>query len=57
LSKVRGDGEGMEWKFGTSRCNLLYIGWIHKILLYSTENYIQYPGINYNGKKNMKKNV
>ena len=26
------------------------------VLLYSTENYIQYPVINYNG-KNMKKNV
>ena len=28
------------------------IEWINsKVLLYSTENYIQYPGINHNGKE------
>ena len=36
-------------------CKLLYTGWINKVLLYSTENYIQYPKINHNGKKNVKK--
>ena len=41
----------MEWKFGLSRCRLLYIGWINKFLLYSTEHYIQYPMINDNGKE------
>ena len=48
----RGEGvEGrMEWEFGVSRCKLLYIGWINKDLLYSTESYIQYPMINDNGK-------
>ena len=31
---------------------ILYIGWINnKVLLYSTENYIQYPVINHNGKE------
>ena len=44
--------EGMEWEVGVSRCNLLYMEWINnKVLLYSTENYIQYPMINHNGKE------
>ena len=30
----------MDWEFGFSRCKLLYIELINKILLYSTENYI-----------------
>ena len=29
----------------------------NKVLLYSTENYIQYPMINHNGKEYFKKNV
>ena len=42
----------MDWEFGISRCKLLYIEWItNKVLLYSTENYIQYPVINHNGKE------
>ena len=41
---------GMDWEFVISRCKLLYIEWINnKVLLYSTENYIQYPVINRNG--------
>ena len=39
--------EGCSGRF--SRCKLLYIEWINKVLLYSTENYIQYPMINHNG--------
>ena len=31
---------GMEWEVGVSRCKLLCIGWINKVLLYSTGNYI-----------------
>ena len=47
----------MEWEFGVSRCELLYAEWINnKVLLYSTDNYIQYPVINHNGKE-IKKNV
>ena len=43
---------GKDWEFGISRCRLLYIGWItNKDLLYNTENYIQYPVINHNGKE------
>ena len=44
--------EGMDWEFGVSRCKLLYREWINnKVLLYSTENCIQYPVINHNGKE------
>ena len=47
-----GDGEGMEWEFGISRCKLLYTEWINnKVLLYSARNSIQYPVINHNGKE------
>ena len=43
---------GMEREVGVSRCKLLYIEWINnKVLLYSTETYIQYPMINHNGKE------
>ena len=41
----------MDWEFGISRCKPLYREWINnKVLLYSTGNCIQYPGINRNGK-------
>ena len=46
-----GDGGGMDWEFGISRCKLVYIEWINnKVLLYSTGKYIQYPMINHTGK-------
>ena len=38
-----------DWEFGISRYKLLYIEWIsNKFLMYSTENYIQYPVISHN---------
>ena len=41
-----GAGRGMDWEFGISVCQLLYIEWIKtKAFLYSTGKYIQY---NYN---------
>ena len=47
---------GMYWEFGVSRCKLLHIEWINnKILLYSTENYIQCRMIKHNGKEYIKK--
>ena len=49
LKMMRG-GEGMDWEFRISRCKLVCIEWINKILLYSTGNYIQYPMINHSGK-------
>ena len=43
---------GKDWEFGISRCKLLYTGWTNnRVLLYSTGNYIQSPGINHNGKE------
>ena len=42
----QGEGAGgeREWEAGVYRCQLLYLEWINnKVLLYSTENYIQYP--------------
>ena len=48
----RGDRVGGWDVSGSSRCKLLYIEWINnKVLLYSTENYIQYSMINHNGKE------
>ena len=42
----------MEWEVGVSRCKLLYKEWTNnKVLLYSAENYIQYPMINHKGKE------
>ena len=47
----------MDWEFGVSRCELLYIEWINKVLLYSTGNYSQYPVIHHNGKEYEKEYV
>ena len=52
VAKGERDGRGMDWEFRISRCKLLYTEWINnKVLLYSTENYIQYLVINNNGKE------
>ena len=52
LPKRSGCGGVLDWEFGISRCKLLYIGCLNnKVLLYSTGNYIQYPGINCNRKE------
>ena len=51
-------GGGMEQEVGVSRCKLLYIEQINnQTLLYNTENYIQYPMIDHNGKEYLKKNM
>ena len=55
VAKGSGKGRGVNWEFGVSRCQLLHLEWINnKVLLYSTENYIQSPGINHNGKEDKK---
>ena len=46
---------GMDKEFGISRCKLLYTEWINKVPPYSTGNYIQYPIISHNGKKDRNK--
>ena len=51
VAKGKGGGGRMDWEHGISRCKLLYIRWINKVLLYSTGKYIQYPVINHNGKE------
>ena len=51
VAKGRGGG-GTDREFGMSKCKPVYIDWIsNKVLPYSTGNYIQYPGINHNGKE------
>ena len=50
-------GGGMDRKSGVSRCKLLYTEWMNKALLYSTGTYIQYPGINHNGKEYKKEYI
>ena len=45
-------GKGVEWEVGARRYKLSYMEWINnKVLLYSIENYIQYPMLNHNGKE------
>ena len=51
VTKRKGDEKGKDWEFEVSGCKLLYVGWINKVLLYSTGNYIQYLVINHNGKE------
>ena len=47
----QGEGNGMDWKFGVSRCKLLCLERIDKeVLLYSTGNYIQSLGIDHDGR-------
>ena len=41
VAKREGYGGRMDWEFGVSRCKLLYIKWISKILLYSTVQFSQ----------------
>ena len=46
----------MDLGAGVSGRNLLYIGWINKVLLWSTGSCIQYSVINHM-EKNMKENM
>ena len=56
VAKSEGAGEGMECEVGVTRCKLLHMeGIYNKVLLYSTENYIQCPMINHNRKEYIKK--
>ena len=44
-------GEGKTGSLGVSRCKLLHLDWIdNEVLLYSTGNYIQSPGIDHDEK-------
>ena len=44
-------GARVDWVFEISRCKLLHIEWVNKVLLYNTRNCIQYPVINHNRKE------
>ena len=59
LVVAKGEGrEWMEWEFGVSRCKLLHLECIsNEVLLYSTGNYIQSLGVEYDGKEYEKKNM
>ena len=45
----------MELEAGINSCQLLYIEWTNKALLYSKGNCIQYPMIKRNGKEFLKR--
>ena len=45
-----GGGGGMHWEFGISRCKILYIEWINKVLLCRTGNFIHHPVISHSKK-------
>ena len=56
MPRGRGFGGGLERETVVSRCKLEYMERINnKVLLYSTENYIQYSMINQNGKEYLKR--
>ena len=57
VAKGEGVGRRMEREIGASRCKLLYMEGINKVLFYSTENYNQCLMINYNGKEYFLKRV
>ena len=43
-------GSGMDGEFGVRRCKLFHLEWIsNEVLLYSTGNYSQSPGIEHDG--------
>ena len=44
---IQGEAE----RFEISECKLVYIGWINKVLLYSTGNRVHYPEIKRNEKE------
>ena len=50
IAKGERVGGGMVWDVGVSIYKGLYMEWINKVILYSTENYVQYPMMNHNGK-------
>ena len=52
-----GNGMAWEWEFGGGTGKLPHLEWIsNEVLLYSTGNYIQSPGIDHDGKEYKKSN-
>ena len=51
VAKREEEGSRMYWEFGVSRCKLLHLEWINsEVLLCSTGNYIQFLGIEHDGR-------
>ena len=51
VAKVERGGSGTGWELAIGRCKLLHLECInHRVLLYSTGNYVQSPGIDQDGK-------
>ena len=58
VAKREWGGRENNWKFGISRCKLLYREWINNsVLLYCTRNYIPYPVINHSEKEYEKESI
>ena len=56
--KGGGAGCGVDGEFEVGRCKLLHLEWIsNEVLLYSTGNYIQFIGMEHDGRQYEKKNV
>ena len=56
VTNAEGCGGRIDQEFRLSRRKLLLIEWINNMaLMYSTGNYIQYPGINHSGKEYKKR--
>ena len=54
----RGGRSLMNWEFGVNRCQLLRLEWMSsEVLLYTTGNYIQFIGMNHDGRQYKKSNV
>ena len=58
VTRREGGGSGMDGESGVGRYKLLYLEWISNgILLCSTGNYVQSPGVEHDGRQYKKKDV
>ena len=58
VAKGEGGGRGMNREFRVGRCKLLHLEWINnEFLLYSIVNYVQFLGMERDGRQYEKKNV
>ena len=51
VAKGVGQGVGVDWEFGVSRCKLLHLGQVsNEVLLYSAGNYTQSLRMDHDGR-------
>ena len=51
VAQGEGEGSGMDWEFGVSRCKLLHLEWMsNEVIPCDTGNFIQSPGIEHDGR-------